>query len=234
MSSTNKTPNYELSQYVGTDKPTYLGDYNGDMLKIDTQMKANADAASNAEASAGEAVAKVSTVENTVSAIDTRLKTAESTLQSQGQILTQLNANVVTLTSDNTTNKQNIKNLQSYLEDFTWVKLPITGAFANDYKVYYNKGANLLNIFGNNGGSNGSGRLVLFNITNFNPSEDHEIISGLAVVTASTGLQEITTSFYIKQNGDVVFNDNSEPLPYQNFGCKINVMLNVSQWGVNR
>ena len=58
MSSTNKTPNYDLSQYVGTDKPTYLGDYNGDMLKIDEQMKANNDAATGAVASAGEAVAK--------------------------------------------------------------------------------------------------------------------------------------------------------------------------------
>lgn len=43
MASTNRTTNYELSQYVGSDKPTYLGDYNGDMLKIDTGMKANAD-----------------------------------------------------------------------------------------------------------------------------------------------------------------------------------------------
>lgn len=41
MASTNKTPNYDLSQYVGTDKPTYLGDYNSDMSKIDTAMKAN-------------------------------------------------------------------------------------------------------------------------------------------------------------------------------------------------
>ena len=48
MSSTNKTTNYDLSQYIGTDKPTYLGDYNGDMLKIDTQMKTNATSASNA------------------------------------------------------------------------------------------------------------------------------------------------------------------------------------------
>lgn len=57
MSSTNKTPNYNLSQYIGTDKPTYLGDYNGDMLKIDTQLKANADSASNATAAAGTAQA---------------------------------------------------------------------------------------------------------------------------------------------------------------------------------
>lgn len=42
MSSTNKTTNYELSQFVGSDKPTWLGDYNSDMAKIDTQMKENA------------------------------------------------------------------------------------------------------------------------------------------------------------------------------------------------
>ena len=36
MASTNKTTNYELSQFVGSDKPAWLSDYNGDMSKIDT------------------------------------------------------------------------------------------------------------------------------------------------------------------------------------------------------
>lgn len=44
MTATNHTENYDLSQFVGTDRPTWLGDYNGDMTKIDAQMKANADA----------------------------------------------------------------------------------------------------------------------------------------------------------------------------------------------
>lgn len=35
MSSTNKTTNYKLSQFIGTDKPTFLGDYNNDMEIID-------------------------------------------------------------------------------------------------------------------------------------------------------------------------------------------------------
>ncbi len=35
MASTNKTTHYNLSQYVGTDKPTYLVDYNQDMSRID-------------------------------------------------------------------------------------------------------------------------------------------------------------------------------------------------------
>lgn len=60
MSSTNKTTNYNLSQYIGTDKPTYLGDYNSDMLKIDTQLKANANSATNAASAAGAAQAVAS------------------------------------------------------------------------------------------------------------------------------------------------------------------------------
>ena len=40
MASTNKTTNYELSQYIGTDKPTYLTDYNQDMTKIDAGIHA--------------------------------------------------------------------------------------------------------------------------------------------------------------------------------------------------
>lgn len=38
MASTNKTTHYDLSQYIATDKPTYLVDYNGDMTKIDSAI----------------------------------------------------------------------------------------------------------------------------------------------------------------------------------------------------
>ena len=50
MASTNKTANYDLSQFVGTDRPTWLGDYNSDMAKIDAQMKQNADDIASAAA----------------------------------------------------------------------------------------------------------------------------------------------------------------------------------------
>lgn len=43
MTATNHTKNYNLSQFAGTDRPTWLGDYNGDMTKIDNQLKKNAD-----------------------------------------------------------------------------------------------------------------------------------------------------------------------------------------------
>lgn len=38
MSATNHTPTLNLSQFVGTDKPTWLGDYNSDMEKIDSSI----------------------------------------------------------------------------------------------------------------------------------------------------------------------------------------------------
>ena len=50
MTATNHTENYNLSQFTGTDRPTWLGDYNGDMAKIDAQMKRNADAIKQAAA----------------------------------------------------------------------------------------------------------------------------------------------------------------------------------------
>lgn len=51
MTATNKTVNYQLSQFVGSDRPTWLGDYNDDMSKIDRQLKQNADDIASTEAS---------------------------------------------------------------------------------------------------------------------------------------------------------------------------------------
>nr|DAL74959.1 MAG TPA: hypothetical protein [Caudoviricetes sp.] len=50
MTATNKTANYKLSQFVGTDRPSWLGDYSHDMSKIDAQLKQNADDIASAAA----------------------------------------------------------------------------------------------------------------------------------------------------------------------------------------
>lgn len=59
MSSTNKTPNYALPQFIPTDKPTWLGDVNAAMLAIDTAMADNHTTAESANTSASAAVAQV-------------------------------------------------------------------------------------------------------------------------------------------------------------------------------
>ena len=60
MAATNHTENYNLSQFVGTDRPTWLGDYNGDMSKIDAQLKKNADDIASAAAGGLTSVAHTS------------------------------------------------------------------------------------------------------------------------------------------------------------------------------
>lgn len=57
MTATNHTKNYNLSQFTGTDRPTWLGDYNGDMSKIDAQLKKNADDIASVSAGGLTAVA---------------------------------------------------------------------------------------------------------------------------------------------------------------------------------
>ncbi len=82
MAHTNATANYELSQFLGTDKPAWLVDYNGDMLKIDTALKVNADAAAtNAEdiqelqdaIGAEGLTGRITTIENDIGDIKTEI-----------------------------------------------------------------------------------------------------------------------------------------------------------------
>lgn len=76
MSSTNKTTNYNLSQFIGSDKPAWLVDYNGDMSAIDTQMKANADAAAAAQTTANTAYGKADTNASAISTLDSQINGA--------------------------------------------------------------------------------------------------------------------------------------------------------------
>lgn len=62
MASTNKTTNYELSQFLGSDKPAWLSDYNADMAKIDAGMKANADGVTAVDGKADANGTKIGTL----------------------------------------------------------------------------------------------------------------------------------------------------------------------------
>lgn len=88
MSSTNKTANYDLSQFNGTDKPAWLTDYNQDMAKIDTGIKAAADGAISADGKAtantnniGDLSYLATTAKNTLVAAINEVKSDASTAQ---------------------------------------------------------------------------------------------------------------------------------------------------------
>lgn len=79
MSSTNKTVTIELSQYIGTDKPTYLSDYNGDMLKIDDAIAADRDSIATAQNTADGAVAKADANKSSIDTINAEIEGTELT-----------------------------------------------------------------------------------------------------------------------------------------------------------
>lgn len=78
MAHTNQTPNYELSQFLGTDKPAWLVDYNGDMEKIDLGMKAAQDVADAAKAEADQGAIDIAAVTVTANSADAKANGAVS------------------------------------------------------------------------------------------------------------------------------------------------------------
>lgn len=82
FSSTNKTTNYELSQYIGTDKPTYLGDYNSDMSKIDANLKLVSDTATSGDTKGTQALTLGQTAKDRADEAYTLADTANTTANS--------------------------------------------------------------------------------------------------------------------------------------------------------
>ena len=93
MASTNSTTHYELSQYIGTDKPTYLVDYNQDMSKIDTGIyDAKSEADTNKTA--------IGTLSNLTTTNKTNLVSAVNEVNDKTSTI----GDVTTLTTTNKTN----------------------------------------------------------------------------------------------------------------------------------
>lgn len=111
MSSTNKTNYYKLSQYIGTDKPTYLGDYNSDMSKIDAGIHEVQETATTANQTAGSAEAKVTALSPSVEALQNNMTSVKASVQS--------------LTVDNAQTKKDVGTLKNEVSS---VKTTANGA----------------------------------------------------------------------------------------------------------
>ena len=89
MSATNQTPNYGLPQYIGTDVPSYLGDFNKAMLDIDTAIKGVDNKATSAESSVATANANASEALEIAGTASTKADTAQATATSGQATATQ-------------------------------------------------------------------------------------------------------------------------------------------------
>lgn len=122
MSATNKTLNYELPIFIDTDKPSWLGDWNGAMTKIDNSMKTVDGVAESGVTMANEALTTaegaVTTANNALTASGEAKTeaTAAKTLANNAYTLAgdaQVNSNIAI--ADSTKNKNDIKTVNDKL-----------------------------------------------------------------------------------------------------------------------
>lgn len=95
MASTNKTTHYELSQYIGSDKPTYLVDYNSDMSKIDTGIYNAQGKADNNETAIGTLSNLTTTVKTDLVSAINEVKTVADKVGNLSNLTTSANTDLV-------------------------------------------------------------------------------------------------------------------------------------------
>lgn len=244
MSSTNKTTNYKLSQYIGTDKPTYLGDYNGDMLKIDTQMKANADSASNATSAAGAAQAVAQKASKDVEALNDSV-TANSediaslkTKNAQQDVSIQSATNAASSANNKATqNEQNISDINTRNQWIYGTNIHNTGLAnyaSGEWGCSYNKFSGLLIIDGQLEFSQGS---TISNTTRIatipdnimkiiRSSGDKVLWNSLFVTRADFSLE--VNNLYLDQTGKITSKGTLNNVTY----IDINLTINTSNWSM--
>ena len=105
FASTNKTANYELPQFVGTDKPTWLGDINEAMSDIDAGMHENASDIASMASDVASATAAASQASQDVSTLTTTVNTLSGTVTS-----VQTTANNASQTASSALNTANSAN----------------------------------------------------------------------------------------------------------------------------
>lgn len=225
MSSTNKTTYYKLSQYIGTDKPTYLGDYNADMTKIDAGIHAVKETATTANQTAGSAETIAQTALENTKTNATNIKNLQSSVAEINAGNVTRDASIRKAQSDATKAndgaveaKQSVSNMSANVR--TWEDIPSS----SDRVSKINRALRLISINYLASGSGSADRRVLFTIPNF--SMDKDIIFTGDVVSTNSGIETMAIDdFKLKKNGDVVYNDENSPRPYTFYGCRLTTMI---------
>nr|DAS60615.1 MAG TPA: hypothetical protein [Caudoviricetes sp.] len=171
MSASEKTTNYDLGIYVGTDVTDWLGTFNGNMNKIDAQMKVNANGVASANQTAGKANStataaseKVDTLETNVNKNGTDIQALQSTVKSQDTAIKNnakaaQNAKNAADTAQDTANNAN-NGVNSIIQ---WNKAQLTiESGSGTVYLLWNKELKIFNIIGgiNIGNGNNGASLV--------------------------------------------------------------------------
>lgn len=97
MTATNETTNYKLPLFTDNDQPTWLGDFNSAMNKIDTGITTVGANASTALSAANNAVNRVGQIETTIAGVQTTANNAYSLSATNEQNISTLGGQVAQL-----------------------------------------------------------------------------------------------------------------------------------------
>lgn len=210
MASTNKTANYNLSQFIGSDKPAWLGDYNSDMNKIDTAIKSAADSATAASGEATSAGTAIGTLTNLTTDEKTNLVGAINEVDSHADTA-QNTANTASTIATNAV--AGVNNLASLFDLSTFVTLTGSSSQLNpssvDVTCAKNSEGSIAKIYGRvrfSGGYNGTITLTLSD-TGLRPGSPITF-NGCALRLAQTsgGNTTYSQSYTLNTNGTITIN----------------------------
>ena len=224
MASTNKTTNYELSQFLGTDKPSWLGDYNSDMGKIDTAVHTVASTATGADGKADANATAIGTLSNLTTDAKTNLVSAVNEVDAHADSATTTAGQALSSATTAQTNaglaQTAVANLASKF-DLTPADLTVScpqvtpTASATTVKCAKNSDGSLCKIYGRirlPSGYNGN-CVCTTSDTGLRPTEAITISgAGLRIARTSTGSSVFGISYTINTNGTItitVANDST-------------------------
>ena len=211
MSSTNKTANYNLSQFIGTDKPAWLTDYNSDMSKIDAGIDAakdTADAASGAASAAstsiGDLTALTTTAKtdlvNAINEVDSDAGTAQTSANNAYNL-----ANTANTTVTGLQNYLTLSSITNYNDVANYTVTPGMTVDGPNITVAKNNTSSLGKIYGTIWGnvSADGDKVITLNVdTGINPAADIVIYNaGLAIFDSGNHPRPITMT--IKTTGKI-------------------------------
>ena len=216
MASTNKTTNLQLSQYIGSDKPTYLGDYNSDMQKIDQGYKTNADniataiagvesatsTANSAVASATQATSTANSANTTANSANTTANNAQSTANSA--LSTATTAQASANEANSKVDKFNLSVFES-VPNTAMSKTGNAGEISGTLYIAKNSEGSIAKVYGMVQiiANNATGTLII--PTSLRPSEDLTI-NGVVIrsIYAGTAVKNVgMVTMTIRTNGNI-------------------------------
>lgn len=189
MSSTNKTTNYELSQFLSTDKPAWLTDYNQDMSKIDNGINTAQLTATGADGKADANTTNIGDMTYLSTTAKNTLVAAINEVDGNTDVANQVasnalnTANTAKTTAENIADSFNLTPTAYTYQNATQISGASASMNAGNYWLATNTEGTLCKIYGNlnvnASASSGSCTIKLIDDSGLRPTSEFQV-SGCA------------------------------------------------------